>query len=163
MQDRTKQSKPPFPTYQTHLQLKLRQHSKFQSSVSWNFRSSSTSGSVAAMGMEVHWYDFVCFGIVGVAFCGSLWVILKKEGSGKFEEDRTRYESLLVARPDCEGYVGATRLGHVSSSQLWSSCWRGVHPVWLLFLRSFSFFVMIGFLVWDVLEWDASIFIYYTE
>lgn len=116
----------------------------------------------STMAMVVYWYDFICFGIVAAAFCGSLWVIWNKEGSGKYE-DRTMYESLLVARPDCEGYVGTTRLGHVSSSQLWSSCWRGVHPVWLLLLRVVSFFVMAGFLAWDVLKWDATIFVYYTE
>ncbi|KAK9265687.1 hypothetical protein L1049_012576 [Liquidambar formosana] len=88
-----------------------------------------------------------------------LW---RKEGAGKCD-DNTVYESLLVAGPDSSRFVSATRAGHVSSSQLWTSCWRGVHPIWLLGTRLASFGVMAGFLVWDVLVYDSSIFVYYTE
>uniref|UniRef100_A0A5B6Z2N5 Uncharacterized protein n=2 Tax=Davidia involucrata TaxID=16924 RepID=A0A5B6Z2N5_DAVIN len=116
------------------------------------------------MALVVYWYDFICFGIVGVAVFGSLYVLWRKEGAGKCNE-RTNYESLLVARPDrdCYAYAGVTPRGHVSSSQLWTSCWRGLHPLWLLALRLLSCTVLGGFLAWDILDYDASIFIYYTE
>ncbi|GMY17127.1 Protein rolling protein [Fagus crenata] len=114
------------------------------------------------MALEVYWYDFVCFGIVGVAFFGALLVIWRKEGGSKCD-DNTIYESLLVARPDSDVFVSALPRGHVSTSQLWTSCWRGVHPGWLLVTRSMSFLAMAGFLAWDVVDWDATIFIYYTE
>lgn len=121
------------------------------------------------MALEVYWYDFVCFGIVGVSLCGALWVIWRKEGSSRSEDTSgtTSYESLLQAAspaPVSEVFVpnvGAT--GHISSDQLWSSCWRGVHPKWLLATRFLSFLLMSGVLAWDVLEWNASIFVYYTE
>lgn len=82
------------------------------------------------MGLEVYWYDFVCFGIVGVSCCCALWVILRYEGSS-------------------------------SSSPV--SSWKGVHPKWLFFTRSLSLLVLAAFLAWDIHDWDASIFIYYTE
>ncbi|XP_030948087.1 uncharacterized protein LOC115972080 [Quercus lobata] len=113
------------------------------------------------MALEVYWYDFVCFGIVGIAFFGALWVLWRKEGSRT--DDNTVYESLLVSRPDSDVLVSALPRGHVSTSQLWTSCWRGVHPRWLLLTRFVSFVAMAGFLAWDIVDWDASIFIYYTE
>ncbi|KAL6968695.1 hypothetical protein U1Q18_034492 [Sarracenia purpurea var. burkii] len=117
------------------------------------------------MRLVVRWYDFGCFGIVGVAFLGALYVIWSREGAAKCE-DKSGYESLVVAPLDCSrGYAaaGVTPRGHVSSTQLWTSCWRGLHPVWLLGLRLASFLVMSGFLAWDILYYDDSIFIYYTE
>lgn len=116
------------------------------------------------MAMEVYWYDFVCFGIVGIAFCGSLWLIWRKEGGSRCDEN-TVYESLLVARPENgDVYVSALPKGHVSTSQLWTSCWRGVHPKWLLATRFMSFLVMAGFLTCDILDWNAeSVFMFYTE
>lgn len=114
------------------------------------------------MGLQVYWYDFVCFGIVFFSFCGALWVIWRKEGSSRWE-DNTIYESLLVARPDTDVYVNALPRGHVSTSQLWTSCWRGVHPGWLLATRFISCVSMAGFLTWDVAAYDASVFLYYTE
>ena len=114
------------------------------------------------MALEVAWYDIVCFGIVGVAFVGALWVLRLNEGASRRELESV-YASLLVARPDNEVVVNVLPSGHVSTSQLWTSCWRGVHPLWLLATRFLSFVIMALFLAWDVLEYDASIFIYYTE
>ncbi|KAL6219635.1 hypothetical protein ACLB2K_007394 [Fragaria x ananassa] len=115
------------------------------------------------MALVVYWYDFVCFGIVGVAMVWALLGIWKKEGASERFEDSTVYESLLVTRPDAEVFVSALPKGHVSTSQLWTSCWKGLHPGWLFAFRFVSFLVMAGFLAWDVLAWDASIFVYYTE
>ncbi|KAM5558444.1 hypothetical protein ABKV19_020243 [Rosa sericea] len=115
------------------------------------------------MALVVYWYDFVCFGIVGLSLVWALWVIWMKEGASERVEDSTGYESLLVTRPDSEVFVSALPKGHVSTSQLWTSCWKGLHPGWLLAIRFVSFLVLVGFLAWDVLDWDASIFIYYTE
>lgn len=117
------------------------------------------------MGLAVYWYDFVCFGIVGIAFLGALYVIWRREGAGKCD-DTTMYESLVVTRPDMDGYYaasGVTLIGHVSSTQLWTSCWLGLNPIWLFGLRFASFLITSGFLAWDILEYGASIFVYYTE
>lgn len=114
------------------------------------------------MALVVYWYDFVCFGIVAAAFVGSLWVLWRKELASRCR-DNTIYESLLVARPDTDGFEQAMPKNHVGSSQLWTSCWKGVHPGWLLATRSISFLVMAGFLSWDIMEWNATIFVYYTE
>lgn len=120
------------------------------------------------MSLVVYWYDFVCFGILGGAVFGSLLVIWRKEGSGKRCDDNTMYESLLIGcSPDSNGFVNAnisnSWTGHLSSSQLWTTCWRGVHPIWLLALRFIALATMAGFLTWDVVDWDTSIFVYYTE
>ncbi|XP_028771005.1 uncharacterized protein LOC114728293 [Neltuma alba] len=114
------------------------------------------------MALEVEWYDFVCFGIVGVALIGALWVLWKKETVSRRQYD-SRYESLLVARPDHE--VDATSLpkGHVSAAQLWTSSWRGLNPLWLLSTRFTSFLVMAVLLTWDALKNGSAIFYYYSE
>ncbi|KAL6954392.1 hypothetical protein U1Q18_040852 [Sarracenia purpurea var. burkii] len=126
------------------------------------------------MGLVVQWYDFVCFGIVGVSFLGALYVIWRREGARK-GNDKSLYESLVVTRPadninnegggDGDEYPGVTTRsrGHVSSTQLWTSCWQGLHPIWLLGLRFASFVITTGFLVWDILKYGASVFVYYTE
>ncbi|GAV77083.1 hypothetical protein CFOL_v3_20555 [Cephalotus follicularis] len=115
------------------------------------------------MALVVYWYDFICFAVVVGAFIGSLWVLWRKEADSRCE-DNTRYESLLLlARPDSDGLVRATGMAHVGSSQLWTSCWKGMHPGWLLVTRFVSFVVMSGFLTWDIVDWDATIFVYYTE
>ncbi|OMO64087.1 hypothetical protein CCACVL1_22066 [Corchorus capsularis] len=114
------------------------------------------------MALVVYWYDFVCFGIVAASFIGSLWVLWRKEAASRCE-DNSEYESLLATRPDADGFVRATPRAHVGSNQLWTSCWRGVHPGWLVVTRFVSFATLAGFLSWDIVEWDASIFVYYTE
>ncbi|RYQ89470.1 hypothetical protein Ahy_B09g096095 isoform B [Arachis hypogaea] len=48
-------------------------------------------------------------------------------------------------------------------SQLWTSCWKGVHPLCLLFTRFSSLLIMAVLVSMDVLDYDASIFFYYTE
>ncbi|CAK9152849.1 unnamed protein product [Ilex paraguariensis] len=116
------------------------------------------------MALVVYWYDFICFGIVGTALFGALYVLWRREGAGQCQDKKTMYESLLVGRPDSEFYAGvSTPRGHVSSSQLWSSCWRGLHPGYLLGIRFVSFSVLCGFSAWDILDYDASVFVYYTE
>lgn len=114
------------------------------------------------MALEIAWYDFVCFGIVGVAFVGALWVLGMSEGASKRDFDTT-YESLLLSRPDDEVVVNVLPRGHVITLQLWTSCWRRLHPFCLLCTRFLSCVIMLMFLLWDVLVYDASIFIYYTE
>lgn len=114
------------------------------------------------MALVVYWYDFICFGIVVAAYIGSLWILWRKEGASRCD-DNTIYESLLAAQADGDGFVRATHKAHVGSNQLWSSCWKGVHPGCLLLTRFLSFVAMAVFLSWDILDWDASIFIYYTE
>ncbi|KAJ7973119.1 putative Transmembrane protein [Quillaja saponaria] len=117
---------------------------------------------MGTMALEVKWYDFVCFVIVALAFIGALWVLWRKEGASKSDYN-TMYESLLLSRPQNEVVVNVLPRGHVSTSQLWTVCWRGVHPLWLFGTRLLSFVILAGFLSWDVVDWNASIFIYYTE
>lgn len=117
---------------------------------------------VPMMGLVVYWYDFVCFGIVGFAVFGSLYILWKREGFGMAVE-KSAYESLLVATPGEEGFAETLPRGHVGSYQLWTSCWRGLHPGWLLGIRVISFCVLSGFLSCDVKEWGGTIFVYYTE
>ncbi|XP_021676181.2 uncharacterized protein LOC110661743 [Hevea brasiliensis] len=127
------------------------------------FQSFRRGAQKVTMALVVYWYDFICFGIVAASFFGSLWVLYKKELLASKYDTNTIYESLLVARPDTDGFVNAMPRNHVGSSQLWSSCWKGFHPGWLLATRLVSFLVMAGFLMWDIEEWDATIFVYYTE
>ncbi|CAA7044302.1 unnamed protein product [Microthlaspi erraticum] len=104
------------------------------------------------MGLIVYWYGFICFGIVLSAMVVSLWFLLRRERGSIDIEYTTAYNSLLLSRSETLG-----------PARLWTSCWRRLHPGWLLFTRSISFLCMAALLAWDVLTWDASIFVYYTE
>lgn len=112
---------------------------------------------------SLYWHEFICFGIVGGSIFGSIYVLFRKEGSGRGEEVRSMYESLMMARPDEEGYAEALPRGHVGSYHLWTSCWQGFHPGWLLGIRVVAFCVLAGFLLWDFRDSGGSIFFYYTE
>ncbi|KAJ6390323.1 hypothetical protein OIU77_024527 [Salix suchowensis] len=116
------------------------------------------------MALVIYWYDIVCFGIVAASLGVSFWVVWRRELASKCD-DNIIYQSLLVARPDITDrtVVPAMPGNHVGSSQLWTSCWKQVHPGWLLATRSISFLVMAGLLWKDIVDWDATIFIYYTE
>lgn len=119
------------------------------------------------MALDLHWYDISCFVMVAVAVAGSLWVILTNEGSRR-PDDWTQYDywSLLIVAEEQAGepkLVALARIGHVGSGQLWMSCWRCVHPGWLLALRMLSLFVLIGVLMWIMWSYGSSILLYYTE
>ncbi|CAM8980781.1 unnamed protein product [Rhodiola kirilowii] len=107
------------------------------------------------MALDLYWYDFVCFGIVGISVIGSIFVLIRKEGC-RASDDSTIYESLVAGRP-------RRSVGYVCESDLWKSCWRGVSPFWLLGVRFVSCLIMLGFIYWDVYDWTSSIFAYYTE
>lgn len=114
------------------------------------------------MALGVEWYDFVCFGIVVAAFLGSLWVLYQKEGSSGRSSGSAEdaLDVLLVGQRK----AGQSRaVGHVGTDCLWTSCWKGMHPGWLLATRLVSFLAMAGFLSWDIADWNATVFIYYTE
>ncbi|XP_052173663.1 uncharacterized protein LOC127788950 [Diospyros lotus] len=118
------------------------------------------------MGLVVLWYDLVCFGIVGVAFVGAAYVIWRREGICECEEQKSLYESLVVTSGEDGGGIGGAApsgRGYVNSIDLWTSCWRGLHPLGLLVLRFASFLILSVFLIWDILDYGPSIFIYYTE
>ncbi|KAG7570790.1 hypothetical protein ISN45_Aa04g033340 [Arabidopsis thaliana x Arabidopsis arenosa] len=104
------------------------------------------------MALIVYWYDFICFAIVAAAIVASLWFLLRRE-RGCLGIDDTAHVSLLPLY----------RSKSLGSAQLWTSCWIRLHPGWLLFTRSTSFLSMAALLAWDILKWDASIFVYYTE
>ncbi|CAN8285922.1 unnamed protein product [Cochlearia groenlandica] len=101
------------------------------------------------MALIVYWYDLICFGIVSSAIVASLWFLLRRETG--YIDDISQH-SLLLYRSKI--FVPA---------RLWTSCWTRLHPLWLLFTRSISFLSMASLLTWDVIKWDAGIFIYYTE
>lgn len=104
----------------------------------------------------------VCYGIVGIASLGALWAVEMNERASR-RDFETTFASLLLSRPEDEVVVSVLHRGHVSTPQLWTSCWRGLHPFCLLVTRFLSFVIMLLFLLWDVLAYDASIFFYYTE
>ncbi|KAL9675977.1 hypothetical protein QQ045_004187 [Rhodiola kirilowii] len=108
------------------------------------------------MALDLYWYDFICFGIVGFSTVGSIWVLLRKEGCREIGAS-TIYESLVANRPPQRS------VGYVCESDLWKSCWRGVSPFWLMGVRFVSCLIMLGFMCWDVYDWTSSIFAYYTE
>ncbi|XP_004496037.1 uncharacterized protein [Cicer arietinum] len=116
------------------------------------------------MALVVEWYDFVCFGIVGVSILGALWILWNKEGSSASQPDFDNLvdtsETLLVASPSPDNRLP---IGHITTFQLWTSCWRGVHPVVLLATRFFSFLTLFILLSLDLRQYDATIFYYYTE
>ncbi|KAL9318802.1 hypothetical protein ACSQ67_015319 [Phaseolus vulgaris] len=105
------------------------------------------------MAIELEWYDLVCFGIVGVTLVGSLRVVWMHEGSSKSEDER-----LLAG-----GEENGTVIGGVRSTKLWSSCWPGMHPLWLLLIRFLSFLTLAVLQTLDVCDYDVTIFVYYTE
>ncbi|KAJ4968388.1 hypothetical protein NE237_015089 [Protea cynaroides] len=118
------------------------------------------------MALVIYWYDFICFAIVAGVIFLSLTVLLLKEGNGKRKDDQTIYESLLVLHSDRDGFEDEgllRRSGYLHSTQLWTTCWRRLHPAWLLALRMLCTALMVALLLCDVGRYDASIFLYYTE
>ncbi|XP_074315980.1 uncharacterized protein LOC141652424 isoform X1 [Silene latifolia] len=113
------------------------------------------------MGVVIYWYDAICFAIVGVAMLVSVYMLWTRERGGRMEET-IMYHSFLVPRLHTY-HNNNNNNNFISWSQLWSSCWRGLHPGWLLGFRLTSFFLLAAFLSWDIHVWGASIFIYYTE
>ncbi|GAA0152190.1 hypothetical protein LIER_10731 [Lithospermum erythrorhizon] len=122
------------------------------------------------MALEIHWYDSICFSIVVISVLGALYALRLKENQARTEtkSSNSKNESLLVSSA---GTVDISviddecvnSLSHVGYCDLWSSCYKGLNPFWLLGLRIFAFVVLCGFLVWDIQEWGLSIFLYYTE
>ncbi|PNX90533.1 hypothetical protein L195_g026203 [Trifolium pratense] len=105
------------------------------------------------MALIVEWYDFVCFGIVGVSILVALWVLWINEGPSASHSDfDILVDSLLVAPPSQDNRVAT---GHVSNSQLWTSCWRGVHPLVLLVTRFSSLVILAVLLSLDIHEYNA--------
>ncbi|XP_023639836.1 uncharacterized protein LOC17887955 isoform X2 [Capsella rubella] len=102
------------------------------------------------MALLVYWYDFICFAIVAAAIVTSLWFLLRRE-RGFIGIDDTAQDSLLLV-------YRSERLG---SARLWTSCWRRLHPGWLLFTRSTSFLSMAALLAWDVIKWTFMLVIIY--
>lgn len=118
-------------------------------------------------GILIQWYDFICFGIVGIAMFGALYVLccckIKQQRYQTLIDDHniiSRHEILLPLQGCDQSSLSpsAVEIGSFSSS-----CWRGIHPVWLLATRFVSLVVLCVFLTWDVLLYNYSIFVYYTE
>ncbi|WOL15969.1 hypothetical protein Cni_G24751 [Canna indica] len=123
------------------------------------------------MALVIRWYDSFCLAIVGGAVSLSLWMIARSElGGGRRRDDPSKYESLLIVATGSNGEpelrlrpAAASERGQVGYVQLWMSCWRGVHPAVLLVLRLISVATMVSILSWDIVTYDASILLYYTE
>ncbi|KAM0948437.1 hypothetical protein DsansV1_C06g0059381 [Dioscorea sansibarensis] len=112
------------------------------------------------MALPIHWYTILCFAIIAGAFTGALLVIWVYEVCRKNEDRETKYESLFLGAGD---HVRDGDVIGVRSAKLWLSCWRGVHPAWLLMLRIIFPLVMIGIILWDMQTYDWTIMVYYTE
>ncbi|XAR58354.1 hypothetical protein NMG60_11013725 [Bertholletia excelsa] len=118
------------------------------------------------MGLVVYWYSTVCFVIVGVALVGSVYIIWRREFCARnYHGDGDDSTTTSTLNTNVNQSLGASQLprGYVNSGQAWSTCWRGLHPVWLLALRFASFVIMSAFLAWDILDSGTSVYIYYTE
>ncbi|KAL6008746.1 hypothetical protein ACLOJK_021972 [Asimina triloba] len=115
------------------------------------------------MALVIYGYDLVCFAVVAAAIFAAFWVIIQRKGVQKSIDD-SKYESLLLSEgSDGNRFFGSTQNGEGASAQLWMTCWKGLHPGWLLATRAVSGIVMAGFLAWDIRCYDSSIFVYYTE
>ncbi|GAU40587.1 hypothetical protein TSUD_36040 [Trifolium subterraneum] len=74
------------------------------------------------MALVVEWYDFVCFGIVGVSILVSLWVLWTNEGSSASHSDfDILVDSLLVSSPSQDNRVATGYLGTTVSAY---RCWK---------------------------------------
>ncbi|KAJ0980550.1 hypothetical protein J5N97_008805 [Dioscorea zingiberensis] len=114
------------------------------------------------MAISIHWSDIVCFAIVIGAFVGSLYIIFVYEVRRRKNEVReTEYESLFPGPGDRR--PAGDVVVRLSKSMLWLSCWRGVHPAWLLLIRIISPLTLAAIILWDMLTYDSSIMVYYTE
>ncbi|XP_057734019.1 uncharacterized protein LOC130949267 [Arachis stenosperma] len=139
----------------------------------------------------IEWYDFAVFGMVGVTIISSIWVLWMNEASsgagacknnnntnnknknnnksGDFEvinlDDDDDDENVLVMTTSRGNNkkINNNNNKNEGMCQLWTSCWKGVHPLWLLFTRFSSLVIMAVLVSMDVLDYDASIFFYYTE
>lgn len=124
------------------------------------------------MALVLHWYDSICFGIVVLSILGALYSLRLKEGEKrkgvKSSSSNSKYESLLVSSslPEDVSVIDddctSSRV-HIGYSHLSNTCWKGLHPGWLLGFRIFAFLILCGFLAWDIQVWGLSIFCYYTE
>lgn len=115
------------------------------------------------MALVIRWYDSACLAIVVGAIWASLWMIRRSEGGGRRGvNDRSEYESLLIVVV-ADGEAELPERRHVSYEQLWMSCWRVVHPAFLLVLRLVSMATMAAVQSWDISAYDSSILVYYTE
>ncbi|KAL2935126.1 Translationally-controlled tumor protein-like protein [Bienertia sinuspersici] len=130
----------------------------------------------------VYWYSVISVAIVVTAVVMSVYVLCRKETqNGAHEVKQSLYQSLLntaIVNPNNnndlhqlvqnDNVAGSCidndeRICWPRSQQLWTSCWRGLHPGFLLGVRVVAFFVLAFFLSWDIHDWGPSIFIYYTE
>ena len=132
--------------------------------VRWNYNNPFSLSKIS-MALELRWCGFICFAVVAIAIAGSLWVILE-EGSQRPDDWTARdYCSLLIVANAEAGQpklVAFARAGHVSSGQPWMSCWRCVHPGWLLALRILAIVVLVGSVSWDICTYDSRILLSYT-
>lgn len=131
--------------------------------ISASVDSSSRTAKNKRMALVGHWFDFICFSIVGVAFFGALLLICWRE-TAKIEPPRRTctttclYECLTVITR-AEESSNTTKTAH---SLLWKSCWPGLAPAWLLAFRFFSFALLCVVSALDFPDYGASIFVYYT-
>lgn len=119
------------------------------------------------MALVEHWYDFICFAIVGVAFFAALVLIWRTEIITETEPRRSTrttatclYECVTVITTKAEESSDTTETAH---SLLWKSCWPRLAPAWLLAFRFFSFALLSVVLAIDIRDYGVSIFLYYTE
>lgn len=98
-----------------------------------------------------NWRVFLCFLSLLTTISMASYVNKKYEGP---KEPRSTREQEQDEEDD---------IGVVFEHQLWKTCWREIHPAWLLGYRMFSFFTLLFILIADVIIFGGQVFFYYTE
>ncbi|VFQ63839.1 unnamed protein product [Cuscuta campestris] len=72
-----------------------------------------------------------------------------------------RYEGSSKSRN--EDAEDSKKRGILRKDEVWKTCYKSLHPVWLLAYRILAFLLLLGLLIGDVVLHSGGIFFYYTE
>ncbi|KAL0436027.1 UNVERIFIED_CONTAM: hypothetical protein Sradi_0310600 [Sesamum radiatum] len=99
----------------------------------------NSNAKETALGLEywLQWQVLVCALILLLATAVTVLLLLRKWGSGE--------------------------RGSLKPADLWTPCWRNLHPRWLLFYRAFAFIAMAYLLYQTVAAFGFFVFFFYTQ
>lgn len=89
----------------------------------------------------------------------ALWIIFTM-GLGSFLI--WKYEEFNKSR-DERGERQQQRAGLLYEDELWNTCLKRIHPVWLLAYRIVSFIVLLGLLIGNMVADGVGILYFYTQ